>query len=264
MLGLCFKVEQKLKWMCWLVCTASHLCNGARSCGRSFLSPQSCTAVFAVSANTAVKTTFHDGLRNKSWWGLERNAGIVENQLPARCKHPHTHRHTHKRAQTSVLFDMRPLARQLASQATSVLSIIWSSCWATLNVSCMKTPLMTAKHAKPDPGQAVAPPRAKQKVMQSMNCGEIFAHTYLPGSSNARFFLVAAVVAHFCSESTTKSSNSSLPKPLIWLFLEELYINDHQCVDFLICGPECLNPAIGFHKFVSKRGDYRKHAKIRD
>ena len=66
-----------------------------------------------------------------------------------------------------------------------------------------------------------------------------------------------------------------------WKNYEELYINDHQCVNFLICGPECLNPAkialepsinscidcsigFGFHKFVSQRGDDRKHAKIRD
>lgn len=37
----------------------------------------------------------------------------------------------------------------------AVRSIIWSSCWATLNVSCINTPLITARQAKPEPTMSI-------------------------------------------------------------------------------------------------------------
>ena len=96
----------------------------------------------------------------------------------------------------------------------------------------------------------------------------------------SNLFLVAAVVAHFCSESTTKSG--SLPKRLFLNVFGRTGINTHQFVEFVILWPQnaliqqkkTLDPSVGFNnslidvsivfgfrRFVSKRGDDRKHLK---
>ena len=69
---------------------------------------------------------------------------------------------------------------------------------------------MTAKHAKPDPGRAVAPPRAKHEVMQPMNCRDMPGiQTLLDLQTPVSFGCCG--LACFCSEPTTNLWYSNYP-----------------------------------------------------
>ena len=78
--------------------------------------------------------------------------------------------------------------------------------------------------------------RYKMSWINNSSADQKYISIYIyPGSSNVHLFLVAAVVAHFCSESTTKSG--SVSKCLFLNVFGRTGINTHQIVEFVILWP---------------------------